>query len=87
MTQPHSTTAADKLIAAAERRVTEQEERLRSMIVQGAPTQAAEDLLCQLHATLREMKEHRRLLRASQRVTSPSSRAFPEGLRGPRQPR
>jgi hypothetical protein len=84
MTQPHSTAADDKLIQAAEERVREQEERLRIMIVQGTPTQAAEDLLRQLHATLEEIKEHRRLLRASQGRLPPSPRTSTHGRRGPR---
>jgi hypothetical protein len=83
MTRPQSTAADERLIEAAEERVREQEARLRSMIVQGAPTQAAEDLLRQLHATLRQMKARRRLLRTSQR--KPSLR--PRGRRDPGPPR
>jgi hypothetical protein len=77
MTQPHSTAADDTVIKAAEERVRVQEARLRSMIVQGAPTQAAEDLLRQLHAILQDMKEQRRLVRASHRAPA-------QGRRGPR---
>lgn len=84
MSQAQSPAAADRLIEAAEARVREQEARLRSMIVQGAPTQTAEDLLRQLHATLQEMKEHRRLPRASQRRPPPSPRASGSRTRGPR---
>lgn len=84
MSRPQTTASADKLILAAEERVREQEARLRTMIVQGAPTQAAEDLLRQLHTTLQEMKERRRLLRASQLRPPPSPRASAHGRRDPK---
>ena len=84
MSRPQTAASADKLILAAEERVREQEARLRSMIVQGAPTQAAEDLLRQLHASLREMKEHRRLLRGSQRRPPRSPCASAYGRSGQR---
>jgi hypothetical protein len=59
-----SPAAADRHIQVAEDRVREQEARLRRMIVQGAPTQSAEDLLRRLGATLQALEEHRRLMRA-----------------------
>lgn len=48
----------DKLIREVEQRIREQEARLRRMIVQGAPTQSADDVLTKLQATLRQMREH-----------------------------
>jgi hypothetical protein len=42
-------------ILQARRRVEEQNAKLKHMIVQGAPTQAAEDLLCKLHEALQRI--------------------------------
>jgi hypothetical protein len=61
--QPHSAAPAEKDIRAAEARVREQEAHVLRLIVQGAPTQSAEDLLRQLMATAEAMKEQRRLIR------------------------
>jgi hypothetical protein len=50
----------DGEIAAAEARVREQEAHVLRLIVQGAPTQVAEDVLRQLTATALAMKERKR---------------------------
>jgi hypothetical protein len=47
---PHTRTSIDNEIAAAEARVREQEAHVLRLIVQGAPTQMAEDVLRQLTA-------------------------------------
>lgn len=67
MSQPDSQTddtavLADRHIREIERRVAEQRARVQRMIVQGAPTQSAEDILTQLCATLRQMQDQRRVL-------------------------
>jgi hypothetical protein len=46
-------------IREAEARVREQEARVLRLIVQGAPTQTAEDLLRQLAATARAIRDRR----------------------------
>jgi Fe2+ or Zn2+ uptake regulation protein len=61
--RPHSAAPAEKEILEAEKRVSEQEAHVLRLIVQGAPTQSAEDLLRQLMATAKAMKEQRRLAR------------------------
>ncbi len=53
----HSIAPAERDILEAEKRVKEQEAHVLRLIVQGAPTQSAEDLLRQLLATARAMKE------------------------------
>ncbi|HEY7548012.1 MAG TPA: hypothetical protein VH913_00700 [Hyphomicrobiaceae bacterium] len=72
MAQPHSTSRslrsarpedeapADPAMRAAERRVREQEAHVLRLIVQGAPTQFAEDLLRKLTAVAEDMKARRR---------------------------
>jgi hypothetical protein len=54
---------SDSEIAAAEARVREQEAHVLRLIVQGAPTQMAEDVLRQLTAAVEEVKERKRLRR------------------------
>jgi hypothetical protein len=54
------TAPADPAIRAAERRVREQEAHVLRLIVQGAPTQFAEDLLRRLTAAADAMKARRR---------------------------
>lgn len=55
MSQFQDNTSAERQIRIIEDRIREQEARLRSMIVRGAPTQSAEDALRKLYATLREV--------------------------------
>ena len=54
---------AEEQILEARKRVEEQKAKLQGMIVKGAPTQAAEDLLCKLHEALRRMTRHARSFR------------------------
>ena len=62
--QSHSAVPADKDIREAEARVREQEAHVLRLIVQGAPTQSAEDLLRELTRTAEAMKaQHRRARR------------------------
>jgi hypothetical protein len=58
--RPHSAAPGDKEILEAEKRVRDQEAHVLRLIVQGAPTQSAEDLLCQLTATAKAMREQLR---------------------------
>lgn len=55
---------SDSEIAAAEARVREQEAHVLRLIVQGAPTQMAEDVLRQLMAAVEQVKERKRLGRS-----------------------
>jgi hypothetical protein len=57
---PRDTAPAESDIRAAEARVREQEAHVLRLIVQGAPTQFAEDVLRQLMATAQAMKDQRR---------------------------
>jgi hypothetical protein len=57
---PLSTARADTDIREAEARVREQEAHVLRLIVQGAPTQFAEDLLRRLMATAEAIKAQRR---------------------------
>ena len=52
--------AAEKDILEAEKRVRDQEAHVLRLIVQGAPTQSAEDQLRRLAAAAEAMKEQRR---------------------------
>ncbi|HEX6000915.1 MAG TPA: hypothetical protein VFZ16_16200 [Hyphomicrobiaceae bacterium] len=56
-----SAISADSDLRQAEARVREQEAHVLRLIVRGAPTQVAEDLLRRLTATAEAMKERRRL--------------------------
>jgi hypothetical protein len=58
-----STFSSDSEIAAAEARVREQEAHVLRLIVRGAPTQVAEDVLRQLTAAAQAIKERQRLAR------------------------
>jgi len=50
----------EERVSEARRRVDEQRAKLERLIVQGAPTQAAEDLLCKLNQDLRQLTSHAR---------------------------
>ena len=52
MFQPH----ANRLIRDAQHRIAEQQARLQRMIVQGSPTQSADDRLNKLCETLRRLQ-------------------------------
>jgi hypothetical protein len=58
MAQPDPITLAERC-RQAQQRVDEQRTKLQRMIVQGAPTQAAEDLLARLSAALDQMQRQR----------------------------
>ena len=51
---------AEEQVLEAHKRVEEQKTTLQRLIVQGAPTQAAEDLLCRLHKALQRTTRHAR---------------------------
>ncbi|HEX5959231.1 MAG TPA: hypothetical protein VFY92_11345 [Hyphomicrobiaceae bacterium] len=55
-----SAISADRDLRQAEARVREQEAHVLRLIVQGAPTQVAEDLLRRLTATAEAMRARRR---------------------------
>jgi hypothetical protein len=55
--QSHNPT--DRHIRAIQQRIKDQEALVLRMIVQGSPTQSAEDQLRQLTTALRQMQEHR----------------------------
>lgn len=59
--QARSTFLSDNEVAAAEARVREQEAHVLRLIVQGAPTQMAEDVLRQLTAAAEAIRERKRL--------------------------
>jgi hypothetical protein len=61
--QPRNAPPAEGDIREAEDRVRRQEAHVLRLIVQGAPTQSAEDQLRRLTATVEAMKEQRRLAR------------------------
>ncbi len=50
---------ADKLIRDAQARIDEQKARLHRLIVQGHPTQSADDILSAMHAELRKLQQLR----------------------------
>lgn len=60
MAQSVSTNQIDERLSAARLRVEEQQAKLQRLIVQGAPTQAAEDLLCKLNQDLRQLTRNAR---------------------------
>jgi hypothetical protein len=59
--QRHCPAPAEKDIREAEDRVRQQEAHVLRLIVQGAPTQSAEDLLRELTAAAEAMRAQRRL--------------------------
>ena len=61
--QSRNAPPTDEDIREAEDRVRRQEAQVLRLIVQGAPTQSAEDRLRQLTATVQAMKERWRLAR------------------------
>jgi hypothetical protein len=52
----HSAASAREEIREIERRISDQQANLKRTIMQGCPTQAAEDALRKLQATLQRMK-------------------------------
>lgn len=66
MSPSHDSSVSDRHIREAQQRVAQQETLVRRMIVQGTPTQAAEDRLRQLQQTLAHTKEQRGRARAAE---------------------
>ena len=66
MTRPQAASQPDWQIREAQERVAQQEELVRRRIVQGTPTQAAEDQLRHLEQALLRMKERRGHTRTSE---------------------
>ncbi|HEY7086140.1 MAG TPA: hypothetical protein VH519_15125 [Hyphomicrobiaceae bacterium] len=62
MAQSVRTDRLEERVSKARKRVAEQQAKLERLIVQGAPTQAAEDLLCKLNQDLRQLTHHVRSL-------------------------
>lgn len=62
MSQPLHVTRPEKEILEIGERIEEQRTRLERIIVQGAPTQAAEDRLRELQQILLQMTGHHRLM-------------------------
>lgn len=58
--RPCSAAPAEEALLEAEKRVRDQEAHVLRLIVQGAPTQSAEDLLRRLMAAAEAMRERRR---------------------------
>jgi hypothetical protein len=56
MSRPHHSPLSDAYLRGAQQRVADQEALVRRMIIQGAPTQAAEDRLHQLQQVLSRVK-------------------------------
>jgi hypothetical protein len=65
MSQSHLPRPSDKDVREAEQRLLQQQALVRRLIVQGAPNQAAEDVLRQLHQAWLRIKEQRHQRRAS----------------------
>ena len=64
MSQPYRPGEPDREIREAEDRVTQQKALVRRRIVQGTPSQAQEDHLCQLERALLGVKERRQSARS-----------------------
>ena len=60
MAQSVRTDRIEERVSQARKRVEDQRAKLQRLIVQGAPTQAAEDLLCKLSQDLRQLTRHTR---------------------------
>jgi hypothetical protein len=66
MAQPHDTDPRERQIHDAQGCVAQQEALVRRSIVQGTPTQAAEDQLRRLEQVLVRIKERRAHVRTSE---------------------
>ena len=58
MFQSHAPEARERQIREARHRIDDQRACLQRMIVQGCPTQSADDLLSRLHEALRQLRGH-----------------------------
>ena len=66
MSRPHGPALPDPRFLQIQQRVAQQEMLVRRTIVQGTPTQNAEDRLRELQRTLVRMTEQRQRMRASE---------------------
>ena len=60
MSRVHEVVLADRRIDEVQLRIKEQNARLQRMIVQGFPSQSADDLLCKLYVNLDKLQKGRR---------------------------
>jgi hypothetical protein len=58
MFQSHAPDARERQIREARHRIDDQRACLQRMIVQGCPTQSADDLLSHLHEAFRQLRGH-----------------------------
>jgi hypothetical protein len=66
MSHPHDPLPPDVYVREIRERTAQQEALTRRTIVQGTPTQAAEDRLRELQQTLRSMTEQRQRMRTGE---------------------
>jgi hypothetical protein len=66
MSHPHDPLPPDVYLREIRARIAQQEALVRRTIVQGTPTQAAEDRLRELQQTLRSMTEQRQRMRTGE---------------------
>jgi hypothetical protein len=66
MSHPHDPLPPDVYLREIRERIAQQEALVRRTIVQGTPTQAAEDRLRELQQTLRSMTEQRQRMRTGE---------------------
>jgi hypothetical protein len=64
MSRPHDPLPLDRDLRALQQRIAQQKALVHRMIVQGTPTQAAEDELRRLQQILSRLKEQRQRYRA-----------------------
>jgi hypothetical protein len=62
MSRVHEVVLADRRIDEVQLRIKEQKARLQRMIVQGFPSQSADDLLCKLYVNLDKLQKGRRTM-------------------------
>jgi hypothetical protein len=66
MSHPHDPLPPDVYLREIRERIAQQEALVRRTIVQGTPTQAAEDRLRELQQTFRSMTEQRQRMRTGE---------------------
>ena len=62
MSRVHEVVFGDRRIDEVQLRIKEQKARLQRMIVQGFPSQSADDLLCKLYVNLDKLQKCRRTM-------------------------
>jgi hypothetical protein len=65
MSRSHDPVPLDRDLRTIQQRIAQQKAMVHRMIVQGTPTQAAEDELRQLQETLSRIRDRRQRMRAS----------------------